>query len=179
MVIDSSIINEFIDEAWPSKEVSLLPALREPQKRAKARLWVDFVNHKMAPPMYQLLLKQEKAEQRHYAAELTSSLKSFAEAMEPEGPFFMGESLGLVDIALVPFSLRFYVLKHYRGFEVPTAGDEWQRFDQWRRACENHPSVLATINYDPDKLCRLYKPYATNNARSQGAKALQENKPIP
>ena len=91
----------------------------------------------------------------------------------------MGKSLGLVDIAFVLFSLRFYILKHYRGFELPTVGEEWLRFDQWRQACENHPSVLKTINYDPDTLCRMYELYAMDNARSQGVKALKQNKPIP
>ena len=53
----------------------------------------------MVPPFYQLLQRQEKMGQDEATRDLLASLESFTEAMDPEGPFFMGESMGLVDIA--------------------------------------------------------------------------------
>jgi len=90
VIIESGIINEFIDEAWPDEDVSLLPPLSQPIKRSHARLWVDFVNKKMVPPFYQLLQRQEKMGQDEATRDLLASLESFTEAMDPERPFLYG-----------------------------------------------------------------------------------------
>ena len=178
MVIESCIINEFIDEAWPDKEVSLLPPLSQPSQRAKARLWVDFVNSRLVPPFYKILQKQEKSEQDAAASELITHLRNFIENMDPEGPFFMGDSLGLVDIAYAPWSVRFFVLERFRGFQVPVEGEVWKRFARWRQACADHPSVRQTLQNDDDLLAS-YDRYAKNTAKSLVADAINANKPLP
>lgn len=39
---------------------------------------------------------------RHACREFISSLESFEEEMDPEGPFFFGKELGWVDILIAP-----------------------------------------------------------------------------
>ena len=134
----------------------------------------------MVPPFYQLLQRQEKIGQDEATRDLLASLESFTQAMDPEGPFFMGESMGLVDIAYVPWSLRFYILNEYRGFDIPKDGAKWERFQRWRDACEKHPSVLETLKkINLDDLCASYERYAKNQAGSLVAKAINANKPLP
>lgn len=45
-VLESAIILEYIDEAWPSEPL-LIP--RDPVQRSVARFWVDFINRVSAP----------------------------------------------------------------------------------------------------------------------------------
>lgn len=179
IVIESGIINEFVEEAWPSAESgNLLPPLSNPLKRSTARIWVDFVGKKLIPPFYRILQRQEESGQIEAANELVEGLRTFVQEMDSEGPFFLGPQLGLVDISYIPWALRFYVLKAYRDFEVPKEGPEWIRFDKWFEACRQHPSVKATLA-DEDKLLASYERYAKNNAGSLVADAINANKPLP
>ena len=36
-----------------------------------------------------------------------------------DGPYFLGKQFSAVDCTLLPWFIRLYVLKHYRGFEMP------------------------------------------------------------
>jgi len=186
VVIESGVINEFIDEAWTLEdngevELALLPPLSQPLQRAKARIWTDFVNKKLVPPFYKILQRQDKAGQEEAAAELLQGLKTFTDAMSTsttaadDGPFFFGPRLGLVDIAFVPWALRLFVLREYRDFRLPA---DWTRFRRWLEACEAHPSVRATIQ-DRDKLLASYERYAKNEAGSLVADAINAGKPLP
>ena len=180
VVVESNIINEYIDEAWPQTGVSLLPPLSQPFQRSQARLWVDYVDKKMVPPFVKLMLKQDESEQVEVTENLLATLKTLTDAMHSEGPFFMGDSLGMVDIALVPFSLRLFILKKYRGFDIPKEEAEWQRFLHWRDACETHPSVQETMqNISRDGLCAHYEKLVKNPSSSQVASAVNANKPLP
>ena len=178
IVIESGVINEYIDEAWSSASVFLLPPLSEPFNRSKARIWMDFVGKKLIPPFYRILQRQDEPGQAEAVDELLDGLKTFASEMDSEGPFFLGQQLSLVDISYIPWALRFYVLKAYRGFELPNEGAEWERFQRWFLACQRHPSVMATVQ-DEDKLLHSYERYAKNNAGSQVADAINANKPLP
>jgi len=178
VVIESGIINEYIEEAWPGKGCSLLPPLTDPLKRSKARIWVDFIGKKLVPPFYRILQRQDEVGQADAVDELLQALKNFASEMDSEGPFFLGDRLGLVDIAYAPWALRLYILKKYRGFEIPKEGAEWERFRSWLRACQGHPSVQATVQ-DEDKLSSTYERYAKNQAGSLVADAINANKPLP
>ena len=177
-MIESGIINEFVDEAWSSESVSLLPPLSEPFNRSKARIWIDFVGKKLIPPFYRILQRQDESGQAEAVDELLEGLKVFAAEMDSEGPFFLGQKLGLVDISYIPWALRFYILNAYRGFQLPKEGSEWERFGRWFEACQSHPSVMATMQ-DEDKLLASYERYAKNNAGSQVADAINANKPLP
>ena len=95
VVVESDIINEYIDEAWPEKGIQLLPPLNEPLKRSKARLWMDFVGKKCTPPFMQMLLKQDESGQSEAEEALLHGLTTFAADMDPVGPFFLGPELRL------------------------------------------------------------------------------------
>jgi len=178
VVIESGIINEYVDEAWPNTKQSLLPPMTKPLERAKARVWVDFINKRLIRPFYQILQSQDEVDQVAAADELRCALKIFAENMDADGPFFLGQELGLVDIHYVPWSLRFYILEKYRDFILPSEGKEWVRLARWRDACHQHLSVQRTVQ-DEEKLLASYERYAKNTANSEVAHAVNDKKPLP
>lgn len=173
-IYESHVCIEYIDEAWPS-EPKLLP--RDPYDRAKARIWGDFVAKKLVPPHYQFLLKQSQEEQDDARNQLLTNILEFTQAMDPEGPFFLGKNLGYVDIMFAPWSYRSYILKHYRDFEVPNT-EEYKRFHIWSKAVNNHPSIKA-VEQDKEKVLAFSRPYAEGNAKSELADAIRKNKVLP
>lgn len=49
---------------------------------------------------------------------MLEGLLTFSKGLPEDGPFFLGERFGGVDILLAPWALRMFLLKHFRGFEV-------------------------------------------------------------
>lgn len=178
VVIESGIINEFIDEAWPMKSPSLMPPHDQPFRRATARIWIDFVNKKLVPPFYCILQKQTSEEQEQAVDDFNENLSKFVKGMDIVGPFFCGKDIGNVDIAFIPWALRMFILKKYRNYQ-PTL-DEFSndRYQKWLDAVVTHPAVLATVQ-DDDKLLANYEKYANNTTNSLVAITIITNKPLP
>ncbi|KAL0320545.1 UNVERIFIED_CONTAM: putative glutathione S-transferase [Sesamum radiatum] len=66
-----------------------------------------------------------------------------------EKPFFGGDSFGLVDVSLVPFSSRFYTLEKCGNFSM---ADKCPRLVSWANRCMERESVSKSL---PDQ----YKVY--------------------
>lgn len=61
-----------------------------------------------------------------------------------QGPFFLGNSLSLVDIHFAPFALRLSrILQPLRGWTAPAPGLRWAK---WLDALENNAHVKATTS---------------------------------
>lgn len=173
-VYESSVCIEYIDEAFQTG-VSLLP--KDPMDRAQVRMWCDFVSKRIVPPYYQMLQMQQKEQQDEAKDKLLQHLLTITKAMSPEGPFFTGQTFGMVDIMMIPHVIRFNVLKYYRDFQIPET-KEFERFCIWKKACENHPSVKATLA-DNEKLIESYRRYAENTAKTQVADAIRKGGVMP
>ncbi len=66
------------------------------------------------------------------------------------GPFPMGATFTLVDAAVLPFFIRSYVLKHFRGFELPA---ECERLKAWYEVSTARCCSLQTrVSFVPDML---------------------------
>lgn len=77
---------------------------------------------------------------------LQDSLKTLIEAADPDGPFFLGQTVSFVDVQLIPWILRLRrVLKPYRGWPDPEPGTRWAK---WVDAAERHENVRATTSDD-------------------------------
>ena len=171
---ESSVCIEYVEDAFPG-EPRLLPV--DPYERAHARIWGDFLGKKIIPSFYALLMKQSKEEQEEITTQLTAQLLEFMKAMHPDGPFFQGDKFGFVDIMLAPHTARFFILKHYRGFELPESG-EFERFHKWWEATRNVPAVKDTLQ-DEAKLLGNYKKYAHATSNSRVAQAIRKDGPMP
>ena len=154
-VYESAVCIEYVDEAF-SSDTSLLPT--GPYGRAYVRIWSDFIGKGIAPLFYQMLRLPEKLQE--IKTELLKNLAEFSRNISDDGPFFTGKTFGMVDIMLVPFTLRLYILKHYRGFEIPQTAD-YAKLRRWMTACHVHESVLPTLA-DHKKLLQNYKRFVDN-----------------
>lgn len=103
-LIESNIINEFLDDKYPDKN-SLLP--HEPEQRALARIQKDQINKKIHPAFFKTIQSQSKEEQTQHRKELADALREFAKEIDTsKGPFVGGKRLNAVDVALAPWASR-------------------------------------------------------------------------
>lgn len=163
-VYESDICIEFIDE-YGGPNNKLLPL--DPMERAKTRIICGFISREVIPAFYGMLLKQNKDTQEKIKSELLQNLKTLMEYKSESSTYFGGDKLGMADIMLLPFALRFPVLRHYRGFEIPM-NDNYKNFHKWITACKEQPSVVKSSG-DVDKAIMVYQSYAegTTKVRSK------------
>jgi glutathione S-transferase len=137
IVYESAIINEYLDEVFPTPR--LMP--KEPLRRALARIWVDYFNTRYNVVSYKLLRETDEAKQPALVKEFYDTLRF----MENEGlrklgsgPFWVAEGLTLVDLALYPSFERFATVEHYRGVRIP---EDCTRLRTWVETMRERPSV--------------------------------------
>ena len=148
---ESLIINEYINECCT--EPQLLPV--NAQKRAEARLWIDFAGSSFVPLFYRLLKAQQKEEQVTLADELfrvLAVLDGELKRRKGEGAYWFGWQVGLTDIAFYPWFERWAVLEHYRGLRIPDNLDSlhcWIEKMQGRDAVRlgNEPAIYYISEY--------------------------------
>ncbi|XP_068656444.1 probable glutathione S-transferase [Aristolochia californica] len=141
-ICESLIIVQYIDETWSDK-APLLP--KDPYERARAKFWADFVD-KM---MYESgsIWKTKGEAQEAAKKDLIEALK-LLEAELGEKPFFGGDGLGYIDIALVPFSCWFYTYETEGNFSIEK---EFPVLSAWTRRCMEKESVSKGLQ-DPLKI---------------------------
>uniref|UniRef100_A0A0D9XLT3 glutathione transferase n=1 Tax=Leersia perrieri TaxID=77586 RepID=A0A0D9XLT3_9ORYZ len=98
-ICESLVIVQYVDEVFPGAAV--LPS--DPYDRAVARFWAAYVDDKMFPPMVAFLLAVTEEERAAKAEETLAAMaqleKAFGECSGGK-PFFGGDSIGYVDLAL-------------------------------------------------------------------------------
>eukprot|EP00479_Gromia_sphaerica_P005313 TRINITY_DN16340_c0_g1_i1.p1 TRINITY_DN16340_c0_g1~~TRINITY_DN16340_c0_g1_i1.p1 ORF type:complete len:126 (+),score=32.61 TRINITY_DN16340_c0_g1_i1:355-732(+) len=112
-----------------------------------------------------MLVKQEKELQEQAKRDLLTGIREFTAAMDKAGPYFSGGIFGFVDIAFLPWALRLYILKHFRGFELPES-DDLKRFQRWFEACKLRKGVQDTMPED-ERLLHNYDRYADASTKSK------------
>ncbi|KAH7347386.1 glutathione S-transferase [Plectosphaerella cucumerina] len=180
---DSTIISEYLDEAFTEAQYGsrLLP--EDPYDRARCRLWIDHINTRIIPAFYKFIqhTPEKSYSMEEVRREFLGHIKTLTKEMDSEGPWFLGERFSLVDIALAPWAMRLFLLDHYKpgGLGLPDANgtDEddqaWQRWAQWFKAISERQSVKDTLS-DKESYIDSYKRYAedkTNSLVSQAARA--------
>ncbi|CAG8086594.1 unnamed protein product [Penicillium nalgiovense] len=105
--------------------------------------------------------------------------------MHTEGPFFLGEDIGLPDLVLAPWAVRLWVFDDFKngGLGIPREGeggsDEeiWSRWRTWLAAVESRRSIKETTS-DLAHYLPIYKRYADNTAQSELAKATRAGRVV-
>lgn len=178
IVYESLICVEYIDECCVGDDSVVNKLLPGPaSQRARCRMWADFCSKKIIAPFYRLLMKKTDDERQTAKEEILAGLKTFG--TECKGPFFLGDTFGLVDISLAPWLVggRLKVLEHYRHFSIPNTSD-YAKFHEWSEAVEHHPSFAATV-CDVERLIGSYKRYADGTAKSQVGDAVRKGTAMP
>ncbi|KAK1669095.1 hypothetical protein QYE76_057254 [Lolium multiflorum] len=100
-VCESSVILQYIDEAFAGIGPSLLPA--DPHDRAVARFWASYIDDKLLKASSQASsgkTEEEKAEGAKQAAAAVETLEGALMECSKGKPFFGGDSAGYVDLML-------------------------------------------------------------------------------
>ncbi len=180
---ESTIICQYLDEAYPA--VGLLPEYV--YERARCRLWIDHIGTRIVPAFYKLLQHtSDKAYSLDDArAELHRHLKTFVAEMDGSGPWFLGDKFSLVDIMLAPWTMRLFLIDHYKsgGVGIPAAsesGDDvsWARWHMWFDAITERQSVKDTWSTE-DKYIAVYQRYAEDKTQSEVGKATRQGTLLP
>ncbi|KAK3677288.1 hypothetical protein LTR78_002826 [Recurvomyces mirabilis] len=184
---ESTVICEFLEDAYPDHGPKLLPG--DVYDRARTRIWTDFCTSRIIPAFHRFLQFQpmdDKDGLKQAQQEFLSKLKEFAKEMDKTGPFFLGSEPSLIDFVVAPWVMRLWVFDYYKGgLGLPVPGEEsgedaeiWKRFRKWQHALEQRPSIKNTTS-ETEKYLSIYRRYADNTAQSELAKATRSGKGVP
>ncbi|KAF2252555.1 glutathione transferase omega-1 [Trematosphaeria pertusa] len=180
---ESTVLCEFFEEAFPNHSPRLMP--EDPYDRARTRIWTDFVTSRIIPSFHRFLQHQGAEGLKEKQREFLGYIKQFTREMHAEGPFFMGEEFGLIDIVIAPWAIRLWVFDHFKGgLGIPEKGqggeDEqvWERWRKWLEAVEKRRSVKETMS-DREHYLPIYQGYADDKAQSELAKATRAGRGVP
>ncbi len=142
-VHESSIINQYLDEAFP--EPALMP--ESPALRAQARIWMDYCETRFLPAIHKLMSEADDADKRAANDEKLSAVLHHIEheglRKAGAGPWFFGARFSLTDIQFAPFLERFDMYVRLAGATLPAA---CTRLHDWLLALQQRPSVRATAH---------------------------------
>lgn len=187
---ESTVICEYLEEAYPDSGPRLLPQ-GDPYERARCRIWIDHVGSRIVPAWYKLM---QHTDDKPYSIQearegLHKHLKAFAKEMldhGSNGPWFLGDRFSLVDVALVPWAQRLWLIDHYKigGVGIPQKGargedeDVWSRWDKWLEAALERKSVRETAS-DEKEYIAIYKRYADDTTQSEVGQATRQGSKLP
>jgi glutathione S-transferase len=173
-VYESLVVVDYLDamSKAPDNE-RLFPT--DPYWAAHCRLWADKVNRECCSTYYGVLVRTDPEERKQQFAQLVRGLERFAAKIgETPGPTFLPNSqMSSVDIALIPWAFRYFVLEHYRGpnFAIPRT-PSLEKYHAWY----DHVMALDWVKRTlPEKeRYRIHiKGYADGTARSKVSNAVK------
>ena len=206
-IYESIVIAEYLDEHYSDTAKHgprLLPSGDDSlsaYERARCRLWIDHISSRIVPAFYRFLQHTPEKNSQYTIqdarVELLKQMKTFfQEVIEldeerselglPGGPWFLGEQFSLVDITLVPWALRLFLIEHYKqgGVGIPDVGkggeDEevWGRWRSWFEAVRGRDSVTNTMS-EKGKYIEVYERYAEDQTGSQVGQATRGGRGLP
>lgn len=142
-VHESTIINQYLDEAFP--QPALMP--ESPALRAEARIWMDYCETRFLPAAHKLMSEADDAQKRTANVERLSEVLRHIEhaglRKTGSGPWFFGQQFSLTDIQFAPFLERFEMYAQLAGAVLP---EDCGRLLDWMSALLKRPAVAATAH---------------------------------
>jgi len=157
VVVESLIITEYIDEAWPEKN-PLYPPMSEPLKRAKTRISLDLIGKKIVPHFITLHRSKDASARDSAVEHLCAGIEEFFHDASAKGPFIDGDQFGILDIALAPFAARMEILEEFIDLKI-FKDPKYTRFHTWWAAAKERPSVKSTTASKEKFLSRYQEKY--------------------
>ncbi|KAI5332785.1 hypothetical protein L3X38_022914 [Prunus dulcis] len=136
-VSESLIAVQYIDQVWKDR-APLLPS--DPYLRAQAMFWADFVDKKVyesAKRTWRTKGEEQEAAKR----EFLECIRLLEEELGDK-PYFGGENLGFVDVALIPTYSWFYAREKIGNFSVEA---KHPKFIAWAKRCMQKESVSKSL----------------------------------
>jgi glutathione S-transferase len=135
-VFESAVICEYLDD-------TLLPRLHpdDPLQRARQRGWMEF-GSAMLNDIARFYNAATANEHDQVRATLLGKLRLLEQALDADGPWFQGQSFGMVDAVFAP------VFRYFDAFEAmgePGFLDGLPGLGRWRKALAARPSVVQAV----------------------------------
>lgn len=128
VVYESAIINEYLEEKYPA--ISLMP--KDPLKRSRARIWIDYCNTRLQRAggniAHDYQVEKSKEELRQYLDTLNQEMRSRE---------YLVDDYSLADITYIPFFCR---LERYQA----SVDDKVPYVKAWMDRLLARPVVRAT-----------------------------------
>ncbi|KAI9086884.1 hypothetical protein K1719_031045 [Acacia pycnantha] len=140
-ICESFIILQYIDEVWKHNHRLCSD---DAHNRAKAMFWINFFDKKIGDCGRKMWASKGE-EQESGKKEFIDCLKLLENELG-EKLYFEGDLFGVLDMALIPITCRFYTYEKMCKFSVE---EECPRFMEWVRRCYQRQSVSDTL---PDPL---------------------------
>lgn len=180
---ESTVICEYLDEAYPDHGPKLLPV--DLYARARMRIWTDWITSRFLPSYHRFLQCQDEKGIEAARKEFLSHVKEFTKEMDPAGPFFLGGEPAMIDFVLAPWAVRLWVFDHFKGGSgVPAEGkggaeeQVWSRWRKWTEAIAARRSVQETTS-EREHYLPIYQRYAEDKAQSEMAKSIRAGRGVP
>lgn len=109
-LFESTVICEFLEEAYPDHKPNLLP--EDVYLRARTRIWTDYVTSRIIPSFHRFLQWQPMDDKDGLAEarnDLVAKFREFTLEMDDEGPFFFGKEPSLIDFVVAPWIVSLMV----------------------------------------------------------------------
>jgi glutathione S-transferase len=140
---ESSIINQYLDEAFP--EPPLMP--ESPALRAQARLWMDYCETRFLPAAHKLMSEADDAGKRtannEKLVEVLRHIEHEGLRKTGAGPWLFGVQISLADIQFAPFMERFDMYVQLAGAALPA---DCTRLRDWQATMQTRPAIAATAH---------------------------------
>ncbi|MBD1808508.1 glutathione S-transferase family protein [Microcoleus sp. FACHB-SPT15] len=159
VVYESLVVNEYLCEVFGGKGVTLMPS--QLAARARARILMTRCDSKLVKLSYSYLSHkrtEDAAKDDQLRAHLEEELLLLDAAIEASGgPYFLGETVSLVDIAFMPFFERMNVaLSAWKDFEIENSARV--HLNTWLEAMSNRETYRQT-RLSPERIKELYSQF--------------------
>ena len=146
LVYESRIVNEYLDEAFPTPP--LLPPT--PAARAQARIWIDYCDTQLLPVMSAFVIDRRDSDKQTKNREVLRQRFRFMEEEGlrklSDGPYWLGSEVSLVDLQFMPMFERLPC--YVEQWNAPGL-DEFPRLQSWVSEMQRRPSHRRTARaYD-------------------------------
>jgi glutathione S-transferase len=129
VIYESAIINEYLDEKF--SELPLLP--KNTLQRAKARIWIDFLNSRVHPAASDITHDRDPDRARQRLQQYLSTLDS-----EMTGKQFIVGDYSLADVSFIPFYVR-------RQRYDASIDQNFPKLKRWGEELMARPAVVSTL----------------------------------
>ncbi|GAB4849251.1 Glutathione S-transferase U1 [Ancistrocladus abbreviatus] len=146
-ICESLFIVEYIDEVWRDKS-PLLPS--DPYQRAQARFWADYID-KRTYDCGGRIWRRKGEEQEAAKKEFVDCLKLLEEQLGDK-PYFGGDTLGYVDVALISLYSWFPAYESLGNFKIE---ESCSKIVAWAKRCMQKDSVSKSLA-EPQKINELF-----------------------
>jgi glutathione S-transferase len=129
VIYESAIINEYLEEKYP--EISLMP--KDTLLRAKARIWIDYLNTRIHPAASDLAHDRQPDKAQAKIAQYLTTLDR-----EMAGRKYLVGDYSLADVTFIPFYTR-------RERYHVVIDDNYPNLKRWGEDLIARPQVAPTI----------------------------------